>query len=40
MDAIGAAVIIWKSAVDLSLYVVQLQLCGALWWKKIIDNNT
>lgn len=40
MDAIGAAVIIWKSAVDLSLYVVQLQFCGALWWKKIIDNTT
>lgn len=34
MDAIGAAVIVWKSAVELSLYVVQLQLCGALWWEK------
>lgn len=30
MDAIGAAVIIWKSAFNLSLYAVQLQLCGAL----------
>lgn len=34
MDAVGAAVIIRESAVHLSLDVVQLQLGGALWWRK------
>lgn len=34
MDAVGAAVIIRESAVHLSLNVVQLQLRGALWWRK------
>lgn len=35
MDAVGAAVIIRKAAVDLSLDVVKLQLGGALWRRKL-----
>lgn len=35
MDAVGAAVIIRKAAVDLSLDVVKLQLGGALWWRRL-----
>lgn len=35
MDAVGAAVIIRKAAVDLCLDVVKLQLCGALWRREL-----